>query len=182
MIAYSKWLSGAAGVSLLAALLIGGGGVASGTSPRVPADRLSPAPAALVPPAGNVLSAVYLAKGVQVYQCTSGAWTFVEPAAALTGLGRAGLRTAVHFRGPSWESTRDGSLVEARAVASSPVAGSIPELLLQATRNRGEGDFGAVTYLQRLATGGGAAPTGVCVDGATTGVSYRAEYRFFVAG
>ncbi|MBF9127906.1 DUF3455 domain-containing protein [Plantactinospora sp. S1510] len=176
-----KWLSGAAGISLVAALLVGNGGVASGTSPREASDRPGPVPAALVPPAGNVPSAVYLARGVQVYQCTGGAWTFAEPAATLTGLGRAGLRTAVHFRGPSWESTRDGSLVEARAVASSPVTGSIPELLLEATRNRGEGDFGAVTYLQRLATSGGAAPPGACADGATTGVPYRAEYRLFVA-
>lgn len=141
-------------------------------------------PPNLVPPPGQVLSSMFRAHGVQVYQCTAGAWAFLEPAANLTGrmkaAGRAGPHTAIHFRGPSWESTQDGSLVEARVVASSPVPGSIPELLLQATRNRGDGAFGRVTYVQRLATNGGAAPTGACTDGSTTGVPYRAVYHFFV--
>ena len=42
--------------------------------------------------------------------------------------------------------------------------------------------FGQVTYLQRLRTSGGVAPAGACTEAATTGVAYRAEYRFFVAG
>lgn len=179
MISRRRLLPAVTAVGLLTALLVGGAGNASGKSAAP--DRLDPAPAALAPPAGNVLSSVYRARGVQVYQCTGGAWTFVEPAAGLIGIARTGGRTAVHFRGPSWQSTDDGSLVEARAVASSPVAGSIPELLLQASRTRGDGDFGAVTYIQRLATSGGVAPTGSCTDGATTGVPYRTEYRFFVA-
>jgi hypothetical protein len=60
------------------------------------------------------------------------------------------------------------------------VPGSIPELLLQATVNRGDGVFGHVSYLQRLRTQGGVAPVGACTDGQTTGVPYRAEYRFFM--
>jgi hypothetical protein len=138
-------------------------------------------PPALMPPAGHVQIAVLPAAGVQVYQCAAGAWAFVEPAANLAGVARRprGVHTAVHFRGPSWQSTVDGSLVEAGAVASSPVPGSIPELLLQSRRNRGDGLFGPVTYIQRLRTSGGVAPAGACTDGATTGVPYRAEYRFF---
>lgn len=133
-----------------------------------------------VPP-GQTLTGDFLGVGVQVYRCTAGAWTFVEPAANLSSwTTRPGnLATAVHFRGPSWESTDDGSLVEARAIASSPVPGSIPQLLLQATTNRGDGVFGRVSYLQRLATQGGLAPAGECKDGQTTGVRYRAQYRFF---
>ena len=87
--------------------------------------------------------------------------------------------TAVHFRGPSWESTDDGSLVEAKAIASSPVKGAVPELLLRSTNNRGDGVFGHVTFLQRLATRGGLAPAGACAEGQTVGVPYQAEYRFF---
>jgi hypothetical protein len=143
------------------------------------------APPGLAPPAGHVLSSLFHAHGVQVYQCTAGTWTFLEPAASLTGrvkgAHRAGRHTAIHFRGPSWESTEDGSLIEAKVVASSPVPGSIPQLLLQATKNRGDGAFGRVTYVQRLATSGGVAPTGACTDGRSAGVVYRAEYRFFVA-
>ncbi|MFD0819831.1 DUF3455 domain-containing protein, partial [Micromonospora zhanjiangensis] len=136
----------------------------------------------LRPPAGQVLSADFAAAGVQVYGCADGAWTFTEPAANLLGWvrRRPGAATAVHFRGPSWESTDDGSLVEATVVASSPVPGSVPELLLRATRNRGDGVFGRVGYVQRLHARGGTAPTGSCPAGATTGVPYRAEYRFYV--
>jgi hypothetical protein len=174
------------GVAALAVgLLAATGGVAMAETDRaasvggVQPDGSVP-PAVQVPP-GQKLIADLLGRGVQVYQCTGGAWVFVEPAANLVGWTTqpANVATAVHFRGPSWESTDDGSLVEARVVASSPVSGSIPQLLLQATKTRGDGVFGRVSYLQRLATSGGAAPAGACSDGATVGVRYQAEYRFF---
>jgi hypothetical protein len=138
-------------------------------------------PAALVPPTGNKLAGVFDGQGVQVYQCTNAAYVFVEPAATLNGVLSGKPQTAVHFRGPSWESTKDGSLVEGSAVANVPVTGSIPQLLLKASKNRGDGGFGKVTYIQRLNTSGGAAPTGACTEGATVGVPYHATYRFFVA-
>jgi len=127
-----------------------------------------------VPP-GNRLIAAMDGVGVQVYQCTDGAWTFLEPVARLSDPSP----DVIHFRGPSWESIRDGSLVEAATVASSPVPGAIPQLLLQATRTRGTGIFGSVTYVQRLDTAGGLAPTTRCLSGQTQGVPYTAEYRFF---
>jgi hypothetical protein len=180
-----RWLRRVAYLVPLTVLVVATASVsAQGEVARATWDR--PIPAILVPPAGNVLSLVFHADGVQVYQCTAGAWAFLEPAASLTGrsVGRHGPKrlAAIHFRGPSWESVDDGSLVEAKAVANSPVTGSIPELLLLASKTRGDGVFGHVTYVQRLATHGGLAPTGACTDGATSGVPYRAEYRFYVAG
>ncbi|MFB9239810.1 DUF3455 domain-containing protein [Plantactinospora siamensis] len=154
--------------------------------PAQPGNQSVSVPPALDPPPGQVLRARFFAAGTQVYRCADGAWTFVEPAANLVGWQTDPVRprTAIHFRGPSWESTEDGSLVEARAVASvpAPAPGTIPQLLLQATANRGTGIFGQVSYVQRLATSGGAAPAGGCAAGATTGVPYRAEYRFYVPG
>jgi hypothetical protein len=140
-------------------------------------------PPELVPPDGNVLGSVFTARGVQVYTCAAGAWTFTEPAATLTGRSVRPFRpvTAVHFRGPSWQSAEDGSLVTATLVKASTVAGSIPQLLLKAATTRGPGVFDGVTYVQRLATSGGAAPAGACTDGVSTGVAYRSVYRFFVA-
>jgi hypothetical protein len=149
---------------------------AAGTAAASGTDNGSVPPAIQVPP-GNTLIAEFDARGVQVYQCTAGAWSFLEPAAELSAQGAS----AIHFRGPSWESPQDGSLVEGRAVASSPVAGSIPQLLLQATRTRGDGVFGGVTYIQRLNTTGGVAPTTACTDGQTAGIPYTADYRFYVA-
>jgi hypothetical protein len=139
-----------------------------------------PVPAELAPPAGSVALARYPARGVQVYTCTAGSWVFTEPAATLTA-GPAGPAVAAHFRGPTWQSTTDGSLVQATAVASKPVPGSIAQLLLRATSTRGPGRFGSVTYVQRLDPSGGAAPAGTCTDGAVAGVPYRAQYVFWAA-
>jgi hypothetical protein len=160
---------------------VGGAEAAQTSRAELAGYATDPVPPAVRVPAGQVLIGDFLATGVQVYRCTAAGWAFVEPAANLAGWTQrpASVATAVHFRGPSWESTDDGSVVEAKVIASSPVAGSIPQLLLQSTGNRGDGVFGHVSYLQRLATRGGTAPAGVCTEHQTTGVRYRAEYRFF---
>ena len=150
-------------------------GVEAAVKPR-PATPVS---AKLRPPAGNVPIGTFSAKGVQIYECTGGTWESVEPVATLFGPGDRPV--AVHFRGPSWQSIRDGSLVEGKAIANVEVKGTIPLLLLEATKNRGDGLFGRVTYIQRLATSGGAAPTRACKDGEIKSVPYRAQYRFFAA-
>jgi len=179
-----KFLLGLTGAALLTIGLVG----AAGSSSAAPAaagraalaadgTSYSPVPPEIRVPPGNRLVARLYAQGVQVYQCTAGAWAFLEPVAQLRDRSPA----AIHFRGPSWESTRDGSLVEATTVvASSPVVGSIPQLLLQETTTRGDGIFGSVTYVQRLNTTGGVKPTTACTDGQTQGVPYTAEYRFYV--
>jgi hypothetical protein len=167
------------GTGLVAGVSLGPAATAGVAAPTAaPAVGAGSIPPELAVPAGNKLVAVLPALGVQVYQCTGGTWTFVEPAAQLFD----GIRpAAVHFRGPSWESTRDGSLVTGRVVTSRPVDGSIPQLLLAAATTRGDGLFGHVTFIQRLATTGGATPTGACADGATRGVRYTARYLFYVA-
>jgi hypothetical protein len=175
-----KLLLGLGTAALVGAALVG----TAGSGSAAPAAALAAdstgsdsVPEAIRVPPGNQLIAQFAAQGVQVYQCTGGAWTFLEPIAAL------GDPTAViHFRGPSWESIRDGSLVEAATVASSPVDGAIPQLLLKATKTRGTGIFGNVTYVQRLDTAGGLAPTTTCKDGQTQGVAYTADYLFFARG
>jgi hypothetical protein len=147
--------------------------------------RLS-VPDTLVPPAGNVLDSVFKARGVQIYGCTDGKWTLTEPAATLTGITLNPVRraSALHYRGPSWQSDTDGSLVEGMSPVSAPSAtpNSIPQLLITAKTTRGTGVFGGVTFVQRLATVGGVAPASACTAGQTTAVEYRSVYRFFKAG
>ncbi|WP_254909841.1 DUF3455 domain-containing protein [Micromonospora sp. NBS 11-29] len=87
-----------------------------------------------------------------------------------------------HFKGPSWQSERDGSLVTAKKTAESPRAGTIPELLLTVDTHAGVGALGGVAYISRLLTSGGVAPSGACVDGTTTAVPYGAVYVFWAAG
>lgn len=142
-------------------------------------------PTQLQVPDGNEQVAAFGARGVQTYTCVSGAWTFLEPAATLWKEGDPLRRpVALHSKGPVWISTVDGSAVNASAVPGASVThdDAVPEILLKATATRGDGVFGSVSYVQRLNTEGGLAPTGSCTDGAQTGVPYSATYLFYAPG
>ncbi|MCX6924726.1 MAG: DUF3455 domain-containing protein [Verrucomicrobia bacterium] len=87
----------------------------------------------------------------------------------------------IHFAGPTWESN-DGSKVAGTALASVRVDhDAIPWLLLKVASSSGA-FFANATYVQRLATVGGVAPT---LPGTTAGeevsVPYIAEYYFYRA-
>jgi hypothetical protein len=130
-------------------------------------------------PAGNKVVAAMPARGVQTYQCTGAAWTFVQPDAILTSRGRP---EVLHSKGPVWTSVSDGSSVTGAVVANSPVADAIPELLLKSVANRAPGLLGKVTFIQRLRTKGGVAPAGPCgTEGVTVSVPYSADYTFWTA-
>ncbi len=91
----------------------------------------------------------------------------------------------------TWQSSFDTSKVWAKATgilpagsdASCPNAGAIPCLLLQSIGNQ-EGPTGGrilanTTFVQRLNTRGGSAPTTACSVGQTQLVPYTADYIFF---
>jgi hypothetical protein len=158
-------------VAALAAVGVGAAAPAGATAgPRVPD--------AIKVPDGNKMIAVMPARGVQTYQCASNAWVFVQPDAILTSFGRPEI---LHTKGPVWTSVVDGSSVTGSAVANSPVPDAIPELLLKSVGNRGPGRLADVTFIQRLHTKGGVAPTGSCGEGVTASVPYSADYAFYVA-
>jgi Protein of unknown function (DUF3455) len=139
-----------------------------------------PASAAVKVPDGNKLVASLAGKGVQTYTCASSAWTPLEPAATLS---QGGNTVALHFKGPIWVSTVDGSEVDATAVPGAAVkhADAVPDLLLKASAHHGTGQFADITFVQRLATKGGLAPTGSCTDGNRVSVPYSATYTFWSA-
>ncbi|MGW4976073.1 DUF3455 domain-containing protein [Streptomyces mirabilis] len=138
------------------------------------------APAALKVPDGNRLTGAFSAAGVQTYTCADGAWKLLEPAATLWAKNdRSHRPLALHSRGPVWVSTVDGSAVNAAAIANSPKTGTIPELLLQSTATRGTGAFAGVSYVQRLDTHGGVAPTTACTGTDQVSVRYSATYAFY---
>jgi hypothetical protein len=131
--------------------------------------------------------------GFQVYQCTdtpSGhAWTFRAPAALL--FAPDGEIVASHFGGIDvglppgvyWQSTLDGSRVHGGNAVSAPNPGAVALLRLQALDTAGDGIFTPVTFIHRLATVGGLAPTGQCGRlGTRLPVFYQAEYVFYAAG
>lgn len=132
-------------------------------------------------PEGSELVLRARARGVQIYECdaATSTWRFVAPAAQLR-------RDIIHYAGPSWQSTRDGSLVTGRLVASFPNRDpeeNIPDLLLEAASNAGDGALGEVDTIIRRDSTGGVGPTGPCTEvGVRVPVDYRATYEFYEAG
>ncbi len=160
---------------------------AAGTATSLTLHSPPAVPAALVVPAGNRLAFAYDAAGEQVYECRvdaagAYAWVFKEPVADLLKPG-SHLLVGSHYVGPTWEHL-DGSLVVGAKVAGASVdATAIPWLLLSATSHTGEGRMEHVSFIQRLSTVGGLAPSGGCDaahGGQLQGVDYTATYYFFV--
>ncbi len=94
---------------------------------------------------------------------------------------------------PAWRSPYDQSEVWGTRIASvtagtsptCPNTGSIACLLLKsAVTSQGQfprGLFGGTTYIQRLYTKGGSAPTTACTAGQIAQVPYTALYAFYSA-
>ena len=122
---------------------------------------------------------LHVIQGVQVYTCTNGAWSFTEPDA---DMGVTNRPTVVYTAGPEWISSVDGSAVWGMPLASANRTGTIPELLVKAVKNRGQGLFGQVDYIQRLDTFGGLAPAGSCTNGSVTASQHFATEDFWAPG
>ncbi len=144
-------------------------------------------PDVLKVPSGNVLLLRAYGKGVQIYTCPD--TTHATPHAILLESDRdEGDLVAIHFAGPSWQATKDGSIVVGDAANAKHVVAPDPDsvdwLLLPTKSTTGNGLFSKVTFIQRLHTDGGKAPTGSCdqkQDGTKILVEYSAQYLFYVA-
>ena len=171
-----------------AAVAVAGGliALAPAAAHATPALTAPTVPAELAVPAGNHVTARYDAVGYQVYECgTAGAWTLHAPKARLSTRGDVG----VHFggvdanlpAGPYWQSLRDGSRVHGGGAVSAANTGAIPLLRLTGLDSTGTGVFAGVTYIHRLNTVGGVAPTTSCdpADKAFKNVYYSATYYFY---
>ncbi|HEY6804348.1 MAG TPA: DUF3455 domain-containing protein [Pyrinomonadaceae bacterium] len=120
------------------------------------------------------------ATGVQRYRWDGSTWVFVEPVATLFKDAEYHEKVAVHYAGPTWEANSGGKVVATKIKQCTPDATSIPWLLLQSTSNDGPGLFGVVSYIQRVNTRGGLAPTAPGSQiGTLADVPYTAEYYFY---
>ena len=134
--------------------------------------------------AGNELAFRTYAIGVQVYRWNGTAWVFVEPKATLFADARYHGEVGTHYVGPTWESNSGSKVVAARVPGTgcTPDSSAIPWLLLMKVSSDGPGFFSSVTFIQRLNTSGGIAPT---TPGSSIGevkeVPYTAEYYFYRA-
>jgi hypothetical protein len=163
-----------------------GPSAAVGSSDEALKSRLPTIPTALAVPAGNRLAFALAATGVQIYDCKAGAdgalgWVFRAPEADLFAHGHL---VVSHYAGPTWEALDGSTVVGARVAGATVDATAIPWLLLQAASHTGHGLMSAVTYIQRLETVGGLAPSTGCDDstaGAASEVDYTATYAFYQA-
>jgi hypothetical protein len=165
-----------------------------------------PVPPNLEVPAGNEAFIEGHAIGTQNYVClpseASVAWTLVGPQATL--FNRWDWQLITHFLSPNpdesdtpratWQHSRDTSTVWAVAIASSSdpkfvASGAIPWLLLQVVGAQpgptGGDRLTETTFIQRVHTSGGVAPSTGCVEVTDVGqrafVPYTVDYFFYEA-
>jgi hypothetical protein len=147
------------------------------------------APAAIAPPAGQILALTLTARGVQIYECDpltgdkgKYEWTLKGPEANL--LDDTGKIIGSHSAGPVWSIGPEDRLVgKVQAKMASPDGKGIPWLLLEADKAVGP-TLGKVKSIQRINTVGGWAPdepADVVHAGEIRRVKYSANYLFYVA-
>jgi uncharacterized protein (TIGR03118 family) len=148
-----------------------------------PAPDLPPICEKIAPPADNRVVVRVFAVGVQIYRWDGTNWPFVGPVATLYADARHHREVGIHFgtpTGPAWQA-RDGSkVVEQRVDGCTPDPTAIPWLLLRTLSEEGKGIFSGVSFVQRVNTVGGIAPSEA---GASVGeerqMPYSAEYVFY---
>lgn len=148
---------------------------------RAQSPQLPPVCSNIQTPAGNELAFSVYALGVQIYKWSGANWDFVAPLANLYADEDFHALVGIHYAGPTWE-TIGSKVVATRVQGCAPDSTAIPWLLLQKSSTTGFGVLRRVTYIQRVNTAGGLAPT---APGTTVGeekrVPYTAEYYFYRA-
>jgi len=117
--------------------------------------------------------------GVQIYTWDGSSWGIAVPDATL--FDNDGNVVADHFAGPRWKSN-SGSIVLGAVVQPTVTVdtNAIPWVRLRAVSTEGPGIFANTSFIQRVNTAGGKAPS---ANGAFVGqiaeVPYTADYFFF---
>ena len=110
-------------------------------------------------------------------------WVFVGPDAGLKD--RSGKIVGKYYGPPATWEANDGSKVTATQLAVAPNgAANLPLQLTKANPSTGMGAMQGVTYIQRVATVGGVAPTVMCSkahEGVNQLVRYTADYIYYKA-
>ena len=147
-------------------------------------------PDAVKVPAGHTVAMEAAAAGDITYECRAKKdmagqfeWVFVGPDAGLKD--RSGKMIGKYYGPPATWENNDGSKVTGAQVAVAPAGmGNIPSQLVKANPAMGMGVMQGTTYIQRVATQGGVAPSAAC-EASTAGqkqvVKYTADYIFWRA-
>jgi hypothetical protein len=141
-------------------------------------------PDAIKVSAGNEAFLVgHVSTGVQIYKCDGTTWTFIAPRADLVD--DKGQLIIKHFAGPTWQATDGSSVVGAKVAGVTVDPNAVPWLLLKAaktTAGPGGNLLAPTTFIQRINTVGGIAPTEACnaaKSGTVKEVPYKADYFFY---
>lgn len=134
----------------------------------------------LAAPVGSTLVLRAFGIGVQIYHWNGTSWGVATPSATLYADAGGDGQVATHFAGPSWQSNSGSKVVGTVINRCTPDAASIAWLSLSAVPT-GDGIFASVTFIQRLNTVGGNAPSVAgTVIGQEARVPYTADYLFYV--
>jgi hypothetical protein len=143
-------------------------------------------PGAIEVPGGNSAYLTVHAKGDQIFHCTlktgEYSWKWYAPEAKLYDTQNQAL-VGSHGAGPSW-THKDGSSVKAKGIQKidAPDKSAAPWLLLEAIGHKGDGLLAQTSYIQRVNTQGGIAPSSGCDAnhlGSEKRVPYTADYNFY---
>jgi len=162
------------GALALLSLLLGGGLIALATDNRAPE-----VPAQIAVGADNKVHFHGFGVGVQIYTWDGTSWGPAVPEATL--FDDDGNIVATHFAGPRWRSN-SGSIVLGAVVQPTVTVdtNAIPWVRLRALTTEGPGIFANTTFIQRVHTTGGKAPS---EDGTFVGevarMPYTADYFFY---
>ena len=176
--------------SSFATIALAGATLAGCSGMGTPLATAPAVPAAIAVPVGNTLAFTLKGSGLLNYECRAKAdtpgvqdWALVSPDAVLRDKNDA--IVGKYYGGPTWEHG-DGSKVVGKqlAVTPAPEAGNIPWQLVQTVSTSGPGMMVGVSYVQRIVTKGGVAPSDPCVAtnvGTKQQVRYAADYLFYKA-
>ena len=132
-------------------------------------------------PEGSSFAYHVHAKGVQIYRWDGQAWAPVGPSAELYASANGNGLVGTHFAGPRWQSL-SGSTVRGEVLDRCIYdANAIPWLSLKGIPENGPGVFAHTTFIQRVNTVGGKAPSTSGSLNQVVEVPYTAEYYFYRA-
>lgn len=161
---------------------------ACGTLAQIASYDQSGLPVGVQAPAGHLVYLETVGVGEITYECRDKKdaagqteWVFAGPNAVLNN--RDGQKVGTYYGPPATWEANDGSKLTGTQVAVSPAGiGNIPLQLVKANPTTGSGAMNNITFVQRVATVGGVAPTSECstaTKGAKEIVKYQADYIFY---
>ena len=134
---------------------------------------------ALRAPEGSSFAYHAYARGVQIYRWNGQDWLPVGPSAKLYADAEGEALVGTHYAGPRWRSL-SGSTVRGEVIDRCVYdANAVPWLTLKGIPESGAGVFAQATFIQRVNTTGGKAPSTNGTLNEVVEIPYTAEYYFY---